>query len=34
MQVEDILYLFGEENERKTDEFRYSMTITNSPLVA
>ena len=33
MQVEEI-FLFGEKNERKTDEFCYSMTITNSPLVA
>ena len=24
-------YLFGKENERKTGEFRYSMTISNSP---
>ena len=27
-------YLFGGKNERKTDEFRYSMTITIRPLVA
>ena len=27
-------YLFGEKNERKTGEFRYSMTITIRPLVA
>ena len=27
-------YLFGEKNKRKTGEFRFSMTITNSPLVA
>ena len=33
MQVEEI-FLFGEKNERKTGEFCYSMTITNSPLVA
>ena len=25
-------YLFGEKNERKTGEFRHSMTITVSPL--
>ena len=32
MQVEE--YLFGEKkNERKTGEFRYSMTITIRPLV-
>ena len=30
MQVEEIL--FGEKNERKTGEFRYSMTITIRPL--
>ena len=27
-------YLFGEKNERKTGEFRYSMTIIIRPLVA
>ena len=27
-------YLFGGKNERKTGEFRYSMTITIRPLVA
>ena len=27
-------YLFGGKNERETDEFRYSMTITIRPLVA
>ena len=27
-------HLFGEKNERETDESRYSMTVTNSPLVA
>ena len=27
-------YLFGEKDERKTGEFRYSMTITISPLEA
>ena len=27
-------YPFGKKNERKTGEFRYSMTITNSHLVA
>ena len=32
MQVEEIL--FGGKNERKTGEFRYLMTIANSPLVA
>ena len=32
MQVEEI-FIWG-KNERKTGEFRYSMTITNSPLVA
>ena len=32
MQVEE--HLFGEKDERKTGEFRFSMTITISPLVA
>ena len=32
MQVEE--NLFGGKNERKTGEFRYSMTITIRPLVA
>ena len=32
MQVEEIF--FGGKNERKTGEFHYSMTITNSPQVA
>ena len=32
MQVEE--KFIWEKNERKTGEFRYSMTITNSPLVA
>ena len=32
MQVEEIFSL--EKNEKKTGEFRYSMTITISPLVA
>ena len=27
-------YLFGEKNERKTGEFHYSMTITNSSPIA
>ena len=27
-------YLFGRKNERKTGEFRYSMAITITPLVA
>ena len=33
MQVEEI-FIYLEKNQRKTGEFRYSMTITNSPLVA
>ena len=32
MQVEEIF--FREKNQRKTGEFRYSMTITIRPLVA
>ena len=32
MQVEEIF--MWEKNERKTGEFCYSVTITNSPLVA
>ena len=32
MQLEE--FLIGEKNETKTGEFRYSMTIANSPLVA
>ena len=32
MQFEEIF--FGGKNQRTTGEFRYSMTITNSPLVA
>ena len=33
MQVEE-KFIWEKKNERKTGEFRYSMTITNSPLVA
>ena len=33
MQVEEI-FILGKKNERKTGEFRYSMTITIRPLVA
>ena len=33
MQVEDI-FIWGKNEERKTGEFCYTMTITNSPLVA
>ena len=33
MQVEEI-FIWEKKNERKTGEFFYSMTITNSPLVA
>ena len=28
------IVIWGKKNERKTREFRYSMTITNSPLIA
>ena len=31
MQVEGIFYL-GKKKQRNTSEFRYSMSITNSPL--
>ena len=34
MQVEEMFTVVGGKNERKTGEFYYSMTITNSPPVA
>ena len=33
MQGEEI-FTWGEKNKRKTSEFRYSMTIISSPIVA
>ena len=34
MQLEENYYLFGEKNDRQTDEFCYSMATSNSPLIA